>query len=122
VSRELRLTVVLLLNLLLVTALVMTGLRARSLGVLAAGGHYLADAAAIAVSLLAIWLSRRPPSPRHPCGYPNATNIAALVNGGWLLLLSVLIAVLPSAASSAAYPASSAFQAAEDNSAASACR
>jgi cobalt-zinc-cadmium efflux system protein len=33
------------------------------------------------------------PSPRHPHGYPNATNIAALVNGGWLLVLSVLIAV-----------------------------
>ena len=93
VSREKRLTVVLLLNVLLVAALLITGLRARSLGVLAAGGDYLADAAAIAVSLLAIWLSRRPPSPRHPRGHPNATNVAAMVNGGWLLVLSVLIAV-----------------------------
>ena len=93
VSRERRLTVVLLLNLLLVTGLVITGLRARSLGVLAAGGDYLADAAAIGVSLLAIRLSRRPPSPRRLRGYPNATNIAALVNGGWLLVLSVLIVV-----------------------------
>lgn len=83
----------LLLNLLLVTGLVITGLRARSLGVLAAGGDYLADAAAIGVSLLAIRLSRRPPSPRRLRGYPNATNIAALVNGGWLLVLSVLIVV-----------------------------
>jgi cobalt-zinc-cadmium efflux system protein len=93
VAREKRLTVVLLLNLLLVTGLVLVGLWAHSLGVLAAGGDYIADAAAIGLSLFAIWLSRRPPSPRRPDGYPNATNIAALVNGGWLLILSVLIIV-----------------------------
>jgi Co/Zn/Cd efflux system component len=46
--------VVLALNLALVTALVITGLAARSLAVLAAGADYLADAAAIGVSLLAI--------------------------------------------------------------------
>lgn len=92
-ARKKRLTVVLVLNLLLVTALVVVGLRAHSLGVLAAGGDYLADAAAIGVSLFAISLSHRPPSPRRPDGYPNATNIAALVNGGWLLVLSVLVVV-----------------------------
>jgi cobalt-zinc-cadmium efflux system protein len=91
VSREMRLTVVLLLNLLLIAGLMIVGLAAHSLGVLAAGGDYLADAAAIGVSLSAIWLSRRPPSPRRPGGYPQATKIAALVNGGWLLVLSVLV-------------------------------
>jgi len=93
VSREKRLTVVLLLNLLLIAGLVIVGLRAHSLGVLAAGGDYLADAAAISVSLFAIWLSGRPPSPQRAGGYPHATNIAALVNGGWLLVLSVLVIV-----------------------------
>jgi hypothetical protein len=92
VSREKRLAAVLLLNLLLVAALVITGLAAHSLGVLAAGGDYLADASAIGVSLFAIWLSRTP-RPGHPGGYPNATNIAALVNAGWLLILNVLIIV-----------------------------
>jgi len=92
-SRQERLTAVLLLNLLLVTALVIAGLSARSLGVLAAGGDYLADAAAIGVSLLALWLSCRPPSARRPGGYPGATNVAALLNGGWLLVLNVVIAV-----------------------------
>jgi cobalt-zinc-cadmium efflux system protein len=90
-SREQRLTVVLLLNLLLVAGLVIVGLRAHSLGVLAAGGDYLADAAAIGVSLFAIWLSHRPPSPRRPGSYLHATNIAALVNGGWLLVLSLVV-------------------------------
>lgn len=90
-SKEKRLTVVLVLNLLLITSLVVVGLRAHSLGVLAAGGDYLADAAAIAVSLFAIRLARRPATARRPHGYPNATNIAALVNAGWLLALSALV-------------------------------
>jgi len=91
-SRVKRLTVVLLLNLGLITALVIVGLAAHSLAVLAAGADYLADAAAIGVSLLAIWLASRPPSPARPHGYPNATHIAALVNAGWLLVLNIAIA------------------------------
>ena len=91
-SRTRRLAVVLILNLGLVTALVAAGLGAHSLAVLAAGADYLADAGAIGISLLAIWLAARPPSPSRPRGYPNATNIAALVNVGWLLMLSVGIA------------------------------
>jgi len=86
VSRTQRLTVVLVLNLSLVTALVVVGLAAHSLAVFAAGADYLADAAAIGVSLLAIWLAAR------PRGYPNA-NLAALVNAGWLLILNTGIAI-----------------------------
>jgi len=92
-SRVQRLTVVLVMNVALVAGLVMVGLVAHSLAVLAAGADYLADAGAIGVSLLAIWLAGRPPSPARPAGYPNATNVAALVNAGWLLALNVLIAV-----------------------------
>ena len=91
-SRVKRLTVVLLLNLSLITALVIVGLAAHSLAVLAAGADYLADAGAIGVSLLAIWLASRPPSRARPHGYPNATNLAALVNAGWLLVLNIAIA------------------------------
>jgi Co/Zn/Cd efflux system component len=87
VSRTRRLAIVLLLNLGLVTALVVAGLAAHSLAVLAAGADYLADAAAIGVSLLAIWMAAR------PRGYPKATTVAALVNAGWLLILNIGIAV-----------------------------
>ena len=90
-SRIRRLTIVLALNLSLVTALVIVGLAAHSLAVLAAGVDYLADAAAIGVSLLAIRLASRPPSRSRPAGYPNATNIAAVVNAGWLLVLNIAI-------------------------------
>ena len=77
----------------LVAGLVLVGVGAHSLGVLAAGVDYLADAATIGASLLAIRLSRQPPSARRPDGYRHATNIAALVNGGWLLVFSVLVVV-----------------------------
>jgi len=93
VSRTLRLTIVLALNLSLVTALVSVGLAAHSLAVLAAGVDYLADAAAIGVSLFAIRIAARPPSRARPDGYPNATNIAAVVNAGWLLVLNIAITV-----------------------------
>jgi len=93
VSRSRRLAVVLLLNAGLITALVITGMAAHSLAVLAAGADYLADAGAIGVSLLAIWLAGQPPTAARPRGYPNATNIAALVNAGWLLILNVAIIV-----------------------------
>ena len=83
-----RLWLVLLLNLLLVAALVVVGLAAHSLGVLAAGVDYLADAAAIGVSLLAIRLSRRVVG-QGGARYRNATDIAALVNAGWLLALNI---------------------------------
>jgi cobalt-zinc-cadmium efflux system protein len=92
VTRTGRLHVVLVLNLLLVGALVAVGLSAHSLAVLAEGVDCLADAAAIAISLLAIWLSNRPPTDRHPYGYPRATALAAGLNAGWLLVLSLLVA------------------------------
>jgi cobalt-zinc-cadmium efflux system protein len=85
-SRAQRLAVVLLLNLALVAGLVVVGLGAHSLGVLAAGVDYLADASAIGVSLLAIWLARRPGG-----RYRNATNVAAVINAGWMLVVSIAV-------------------------------
>jgi cobalt-zinc-cadmium efflux system protein len=92
VSRAQRLVVVLVLNLSLVAALVIVGIGAHSLGVLAEGGDYLLDAGGVGVALIALILSRRPPTASRPSGYPQATNIAALVNAGWLLLLEVAVA------------------------------
>jgi cobalt-zinc-cadmium efflux system protein len=90
VSQSQRLGLVLGLNLSLVAALVIVGMTAHSLAVLAAGVDYLADAAAIGVSLFAIRLARRP---ERSAAHANATNIAALVNAAWLLALNVWIAV-----------------------------
>ncbi len=91
VSRTRRLGVVLALNLALVAGLVAVGVTAHSLAVLAEGGDYLLDAAGVGVALLAIRLSARPASRRRPEGY--GTSVAALINGGWLLLLELLVIV-----------------------------
>jgi len=91
-SRTQRLLVVLALNLALVAALVIAGVAAHSLAVLAAGGDYLLDAAGVGVALLAIRLSARPAGSGRREGGLNASSVAALINGGWLLILEVLIA------------------------------
>src|SRR5260370_12659306 len=91
VSRAARLWIVLFLNLLLVAGLIVVGISAHSPGVLAEGADYLADAAAIAVSLVAVGLSRLPRTPSRPRGYPRATAFAAMVNGSWLLVLTILV-------------------------------
>jgi len=92
VSRTQRLIIVLVLNLGLVVGLVAVGVTAHSIAVLAEGGDYLLDAAGVAVALLAIWLAARPATRARPDGYPNATNAAALINAGWLLILELLVA------------------------------
>jgi cobalt-zinc-cadmium efflux system protein len=84
--------VVLALYLVLVAGLVAVGISAHSLAVLAEGSDYLLDAAGVGVALLAIRLSARPASRARPEGHPNATSIAALINGGWLLALELLVA------------------------------
>jgi cation diffusion facilitator family transporter len=90
-SKARRLRLVLVLNLLLVAALVVVGVTAHSLGVLAAGVDYLADAGAIGISLTAIWLAHQPA--RRYRRWPDPTHLAALVNAGWLLALNSWVVV-----------------------------
>jgi cobalt-zinc-cadmium efflux system protein len=92
VSRTQRLLIVLVFNLALVAGLVVVGVTAHSLAVLAEGSDYLLDAVGVGVALLAIRLSARPASRIRPQGRPDATSLAALANGGWLLILELLVA------------------------------
>ncbi|MCU1678057.1 MAG: cation transporter [Frankiales bacterium] len=92
-SRARRLWIVLVLDVALVIALVLVGLRAHSLAVLAEGADYIADAAAAGLSLLALHLTMRAPTPRHPQGFPKATAFAALANATWLLVISVAVVI-----------------------------
>jgi len=94
VTRDRRLMIVLGLDVALVAALVLVGVRAHSLAVLAEGADYVADAAAAALSLLALWLTRRPPTTRHPQGFPRAASYAAFFNAAWLLLVSIGVVVV----------------------------
>ena len=86
-SQEKRLVLVLVLNLAMIVSLIIVGLSSHSLGVIAAGGDYLADAAAIGISLLALRMSR------HPARFPKATSWAALVNVVALLVVTVVVIV-----------------------------
>lgn len=79
-SRTQRLVIVFGLNAGLVAGLVVTGVTAHSLAVLAAGGDYLLDAAGVVVALVAAPRGKR------------ASSIAALINAGWLLVLELLVA------------------------------
>lgn len=86
-TREKRLILVLVLNLMMIAGLIIVGLSSHSLGVLAAGGDYLADAAAIGISLLALWLSR------HTTRFAKATSWAALVNVIFLLIVTLVVII-----------------------------
>jgi cobalt-zinc-cadmium efflux system protein len=86
-TKDKRLALVLLLNGGMVIALVIVGLTAHSLGVLAAGGDYLGDAAGVALSLTALRMSR------HEHGHPRATSYAALANASFLLIVTIIVIV-----------------------------
>ncbi len=83
-SQTSRLTAVLILNLVMITGLIVVGLASHSLSVLAAGGDYVADSAAIALGLLAIRL-------RDKQGNTKATSIVALINATLLLVITAFV-------------------------------
>jgi cobalt-zinc-cadmium efflux system protein len=86
VSQRRRIAMVLLLNFAMIAGLVLGGLRSHSLGLLAEGGDFLADSAALALGLLATHL-------RDHHRNERATTWVALVNAVWLLALSVGVGV-----------------------------
>lgn len=67
------------------------GILSGSLALLADAGHMFSDAAALGLSLFAIWISQRPPTPRRTWGYYRIEILAALVNGVALVVLSIFI-------------------------------
>jgi cobalt-zinc-cadmium efflux system protein len=89
-SRQARLSFVLVANLGLVVALVAVGVSAHSVAVWAEAADYLADAAVIALALVALRVEA--PSPSRRRGRPNAARYAALANATWLLVVAVLVA------------------------------
>ena len=69
------------------------GWMANSLALLADAGHMLSDAAALALSLFAMWIALRPPDTRRTFGYYRAEILAALVNGAALVAIAIFIIV-----------------------------
>ena len=91
-SRLRRLWIVLLITGAFMVAEVTGGVLSGSLALLADSGHMLTDVLALALSLTAIRLAMRPPSPERTFGYVRLEILAALANGAVLLGVSVWIA------------------------------
>ena len=62
-----------------------------SLALLADAGHMLSDVAALGLSLFAIRIARRPPTPKRTYGHHRTEILAALANGATLVGLSLYI-------------------------------
>ncbi len=83
-----RLWMVLAITSVFMLAEVVGGILSNSLALLADSGHMLADVGALALSLVAMRLALRPPSPERTFGYVRMEILAALVNGATLLVIS----------------------------------
>jgi cobalt-zinc-cadmium efflux system protein len=70
---------------------VVGGILSNSLALLADAGHMFTDVGALTLSLVAMRLAQRPPSPTKTYGYVRLEILAALVNGAALLFISGLI-------------------------------
>jgi cobalt-zinc-cadmium efflux system protein len=90
--RSRRLVIVLVINLVVVLVQVTGGLVGHSLGLLADAGHNLTDVAAVALSLVAVRLTRRPPTVARSFGYHRSSVLAALANAGLIIAMAMLIA------------------------------
>jgi len=86
VTQDRRLGLVLGINLVMVSGLLLVGLVAHSLGVLASGADYLGDALGAGLSVVALRISRKQSNSR-------ATLYAALANASFLLVVSLGVAV-----------------------------
>lgn len=67
---------------------VVGGLLANSLALLSDAAHMATDVAALAVSLAAVRLARRPADARRSYGYARLEAIGAMVNGGMLFVIA----------------------------------
>lgn len=87
------LTITLVLVVAYMAAEVVGGLLANSLALIADAGHMFSDAAALALSLFAMWAARQPSGPQHTFGYIRTEILAALVNGATLVAIAFYIFV-----------------------------
>jgi cobalt-zinc-cadmium efflux system protein len=84
-SQRRRLTILLAMNAAMIVGLVVVGLLARSLGVLAAGGDYVADSAAILLGIIAVTVRERVGP------HSKAPTYVAAINASALLVVTVLV-------------------------------
>src|SRR5213594_2737523 len=74
-----------------IVLLVVAGIKAHSLALLSEAGHNLTDFVALLLSLVAVYVTSKPPSATHTYGYHRAGVLAALVNAATLVAISFVI-------------------------------
>jgi cobalt-zinc-cadmium efflux system protein len=84
-SQRRRLTILLALNVAMIAGLIVVGWVTHSLGVLAAGGDYVADSAAILLGIIAVTMRER----TGP--YSKAPTYVAAINATVLLVVTILV-------------------------------
>ncbi|MEM0952392.1 MAG: cation diffusion facilitator family transporter [Cyanobacteria bacterium P01_H01_bin.74] len=82
---------VLLLTLFYLVLEIAGGVYSGSLALIADGIHMLTDATGILIALFASWLSTQKPPEDATFGYERAGVLAALINGGLILVMAVFI-------------------------------
>lgn len=88
-----RLSLILPLMTAYMVAEVVGGWLTNSLALLADAGHMLSDVAALALTLFAMWVARRPATAVRTFGYYRAEILAALANGATLVAVAVYVFV-----------------------------
>ena len=78
---------------LLVAIKLVAGIASSSLGLLAEAAHSGTDLAAALLTFFAVSVAVRPADRGHPYGHGKAQNLAALAESGFLILVSIGIAV-----------------------------
>jgi cobalt-zinc-cadmium efflux system protein len=74
-----------------VVVTLVAGLRARSLALLSEAGHNASDFLALLLSFVAVYFHSRPADHLKTFGYQRAGVLAAFVNAGALIVISILI-------------------------------
>lgn len=90
-GRRRRLGAVFVLTATYMGAEVVGGFVSSSLALLADAGHMFSDAAALALALVASWLSARPADPKRTYGFARTEVLAALANGVALMVTSGVV-------------------------------
>jgi cobalt-zinc-cadmium efflux system protein len=85
------LTISLIITVVIMVAEVIGGLLSNSLALLGDAGHMLVDALALALTLIALNIAKRPATPSRTFGFLRVEIIAALVNGAILIVLAIAI-------------------------------
>ena len=86
-----RLGAALAITVLLLVVEIAGGVLSGSLALLADAGHMASDAAALGLSLFALWVVTRPATAEKTFGFHRVEIVAALANGATLMLIAGLI-------------------------------